>query len=86
MQVAILRHPLQHGAPLWSAARVLYLALLAVYWVWNLVHLAVDVRALAEVRHFCNQRLGLSERAVQTVSWPDVTRRIVEVPDRKSVV
>mmetsp|Transcript_4303 Transcript_4303/g.12400 ORF Transcript_4303/g.12400 Transcript_4303/m.12400 type:complete len:983 (-) Transcript_4303:227-3175(-) len=79
LDVAILRHPLQHGAPLWSAARVLYLALLAVYWVWNLVHLAVDVRALAEVRHFCNQRLGLSERAVQTVSWPDVTRRIVEV-------
>ena len=77
--MAILRHPLQHGAPLWSAARVVYLALLGAYWVWNLVHLAVDMRALAEVRHFCNHRLGLSERAVQTVSWPHVARRIVEV-------
>lgn len=77
--MAILKRPLQHGAPLWSAARVVYLALLGAYWVWNLVHLAVDMRALAEVRHFCNHRLGLSERAVQTVSWPHVARRIVEV-------
>lgn len=32
-----------------------------------------------QVRHFCNARLGLSERAMQTVTWPEVARRIVEV-------
>lgn len=31
------------------------------------------------MRHFCNVRLGLSERAMQTVTWPEVAHRIVEV-------
>lgn len=48
-QVAIVRHPLQHGGPLWSAARLAYLALLAAYWLWNLAHLAADLKGLAEV-------------------------------------
>lgn len=38
----------------------------------------------AQVRHFCNARLGLSERAMQTVTWPEVARRIVEVRSRHS--
>lgn len=79
LQVVIIRHPLQNSSPLWSAARLLYLALVAAYWAWSTLHLLVDVRAMTNVRHFCNQRLGLSDRAMQTVSWPDVTRRIVEV-------
>lgn len=45
----MLRHPLQHGAPLWSAARITYLMLLAAYWAWSLVHLIVDLKSLAEV-------------------------------------
>lgn len=79
LEMAVLRHPLQHGAPLWSAARIAYLMLLAAYWAWSLVHLIVDLKSLAEVRHFCNARLGLSERAMQTVTWPEVARRIVDV-------
>ena len=51
-----MRHPLQHGAPLWSAARLAYLALLAAYWLWNLAHLAADLKGLAEVS--CCRRLG----------------------------
>jgi hypothetical protein len=49
MQVAVLKHPLQHGAPLWSAARLAYVVLLAAYWGWNLVHLIADLKSLAEV-------------------------------------
>jgi hypothetical protein len=49
VQVAILRHPLQDGAPLWSAARLAYVVLLAAYWAWNLVHLVADLKSLAEV-------------------------------------
>jgi len=49
VQVAVLRHPLQHGAPLWSAARIMYLVLLGIYWAWNLVHLVADLKSLAEV-------------------------------------
>lgn len=57
MQVAILKHPLQHGAPLWSAARLAYVVLLAAYWGWNLVHLVADLKSLAEVRG-CVQNLA----------------------------
>ena len=50
----VLKHPLQHGAPLWSAARLAYLVLLALLWAWNLVHLVSDLKSLAEVGFLCS--------------------------------
>ena len=34
---------------------------------------------LLQVQHFVNHKLGLSERQLQTVTWPEVARRIVQV-------
>ena len=42
-------------------------------------HLVAEVRGLAEVRHFCNHKLGLSERQLATATWPEVAHRLVQV-------
>lgn len=82
-QVAIYSHPWQQRGALWNVLCGAYVAIFSAYWVANLVHLAaVELRALAEVRHFCNHKLGLSERQLQTVTWPEVVHRMVQVrPD-----
>jgi autophagy-related protein 9 len=38
-----------------------------------------EVRELAEVKHFCNHKLGISERQMGTVTWPEVAHRLVQV-------
>lgn len=37
----------------------------------------MEVRALAEVRHFYAAELGLSERALRAATWPEVAARLV---------
>ena len=79
VQVAFERHPLKDGVTLWNTLRVMYLAIFAAYWLYNLVHMIVDVREAAVVKHFTQHRLGLSTRQLRTVTWPEVARRIVDV-------
>ncbi len=45
----------------------------------NPVRPAVCSLLLSQVQHFVNHKLGLSERQLQTVTWPEVARRIVQV-------
>ena len=77
--MAFERHPLKDGVTLWNTLRVMYLAIFAAYWLYNLVHMIVDVREAAVVKHFTQHRLGLSPRQLRTVTWPEVARRIVDV-------
>lgn len=80
-QVAFEHHPLQDGFTLWNTLRVLYVAIFAVYWLYNLAHLFVDLREAAVISHFTRHRLGLSTRQLKTVTWPEVARRIVDVSE-----
>ncbi|KAK9845371.1 hypothetical protein WJX81_004761 [Elliptochloris bilobata] len=77
-EAVINRHPLAGGLTLWKALCLTYLAIFGAYWLYNLVHLAVDLREAANIRHFMRNRLGLSEHQLRCVSWPEVARRIVE--------
>ncbi|KAK9829634.1 hypothetical protein WJX72_006986 [[Myrmecia] bisecta] len=77
-QVAIDSQPLAAGVTLWSGLCVIYLAIFSAYWLYNLVHAAMDVRAAVDIHHFTTHKLGLSERQLRTVTWPEVARRIVE--------
>ena len=79
MQVVFDWHPLQKGSTFWNAMAVLYLGIFGAYWLYNLVHLLLDLRAASAIRSFTTDKLGLSERQLRTVTWPDVARRIVEV-------
>jgi hypothetical protein len=51
-QVAFEAHPLAGGLTLWNALRVAYLAIFGLYWLYNLVHLCIDLREAAVIAHF----------------------------------
>ena len=72
------RHPLAGGVTLWAGLCLTYLAIFGCYWLYNLAHLAVDLREAANIAHFTRNRLGLSEHQLRCVTWPEVARRIVE--------
>lgn len=79
VQVAIDYHPFAKGATAWNVICVLYLAIFSVYWLYSLVHAVKDIHAALDIRHFTTQKLGLSESQLQTVSWPEMAKRIVNV-------
>lgn len=79
VQVVFDPHPLKDGFTVWNTLRVMYVAIFAVYWLYNLAHLFVDLREAAVISHFTRHRLGLSTRQLKTVTWPEVARRIVDV-------
>lgn len=57
----------------------IYLAIFSSYWLYNLVHMMLDLKAAARIRHFTTHKLGLSERQLQSVTWPEIAHRIVLV-------
>lgn len=63
----------------WNSLCSIYLVIFGAYWMYNLAHLFFDVRTAADIRHFTTNKLGLSERQLQTVTWPEVANRIVLV-------
>lgn len=54
-----------------------YLLLFSLYLGWQLLHLAVELRFLLEIRTFYNARLGLSDSELGEVGWEEVVRRLV---------
>eukprot|EP00798_Chlamydomonas_sp_ICE-L_P001260 gene1260-32608_t len=47
------------------------------YWIWTLSHFAWELRGMAEVKHFMNNKLGVSERQVGMMTWAEVVHKIV---------
>ena len=79
LQVAIDLQPWHKGLTFWNVLCGVYLLIFSAYWLYNLAHLFFDLRAAADIRHFTTHKLGLSERQLQTVTWPEVASRIVLV-------
>ena len=72
-------HPLRKGLTLWNSVCLAYLAIFTAYWLWNLVEALRELQGAAAMRSFTTNKLGLSERQLRSVTWPEVARRIVEV-------
>ena len=72
--------PMEEGVYLLERGSVgIYLAIFACYWLYNLVHMVMDLKGAARIRQFTTHKLGLSERQLQSVTWPEVAHRIVLV-------
>ena len=76
---AVFASPLKHRSALSSVVIVAYLALASLYWFWCFARLALDARGLLEMRAFCTRKLQLSDRDVQTATWPEVVARVVHL-------
>lgn len=42
-------------------------------------HLVLELRDLVEIRHFVQNKLGLSDRQLGNATWPEVAHRLVQV-------
>lgn len=42
----------------------LYLLLCVLYWAWSALQLAAELRDVLDVKHFINNKLGISDRQV----------------------
>ena len=79
VQVLFDLQPLRAGATPWNVVCCAYLAILTAFWAWNLVEAGKDLAGAAAMRAFTTNKLGLSERQLRTVTWPEVAHRIVQV-------
>lgn len=79
LQVGIIKDPLAGPWTTWKILCVIYLLLFSAYWLYNLVHVGAELKTAADIHQFTTTKLGLSERQLQTVSWPNIARRLVEV-------
>jgi len=51
----------------------LYLLLCVLYWAWSAVQLVAELRDVLDVKHFINNKLGISDRQVGCTSGAAVT-------------
>ena len=77
-QVAFELHPWRDKLTFWNTSCAIYLLIFSAYWLYNVAHHVMDLRAAVHVRYFTKHKLGLSERQLQTVTWPDIASRIVQ--------
>jgi len=58
---------------------VAYLVLLSVYWLFCFLRFFIQLRDTLEVRHFINGSLAVSENELQTIEWPMLVDKIVQL-------
>lgn len=73
-EVILVAHPLAGHSLSWILWRILYLVFFSMYWLYTLVIFVVDIPGMWDVKCFCNNRLGISERDIQV--WQAPVRRI----------
>lgn len=52
----------------------LYLLLCVLYWAWSALQLAAELRDVLDVKHFINNKLGISDRQVGLLRTTDATQ------------
>jgi hypothetical protein len=65
LSVAVYRSPFKQQSPALAGVVGLYLALCGLYWGWSAIRLVLEVRDVLEVKHFVNNKLGISDRRVR---------------------
>ena len=67
--------------PVRGALAMCYFALFFAYWAWSAVSLALSLRDAAEMHRFFVERLGVSTRELQTMTWHEVVERVVRLQE-----
>eukprot|EP00879_Flechtneria_rotunda_P028308 GHRR01030408.1.p1 GENE.GHRR01030408.1~~GHRR01030408.1.p1 ORF type:complete len:270 (+),score=51.06 GHRR01030408.1:276-1085(+) len=79
LSVAIHRRPWTEHPKALVVLVGFYLGLCGVYWVWSAVQLAVELRDVLDVKHFINNKLGISDRQIRMMTWSELLHRLVLV-------
>ena len=81
-QVLFDMHPLRKGPTPWNAVCLAYLSIFTAFWLWNLVEALQELQGAAAMHSFTTNKLGLSERQLRIITWPEVAHRVVQVSAR----
>eukprot|EP00878_Enallax_costatus_P015337 GHUV01016065.1.p1 GENE.GHUV01016065.1~~GHUV01016065.1.p1 ORF type:complete len:292 (+),score=27.92 GHUV01016065.1:357-1232(+) len=79
LAVAIHKHPWEAHSKALVGLVGLYLVLCGVYWVWSAVQLVCEMRDVLDVKHFINNKLGISDRQIRMMTWSELLHRLVLV-------
>lgn len=74
---AVKKHPLTPFT-FFKGIVVTYLALFSLYWVFCFLRFFMQLKEILEIRRFYRLRLGVSDRELQTTSWPALLDKIVQ--------
>lgn len=58
---------------------VTYLVLFSLYWLFCFLRFFAQLRDILEVRHFIHNSLGVTDNELQTMAWPTLVDKIVQV-------
>ncbi|CAD7695522.1 unnamed protein product [Ostreobium quekettii] len=79
VDVIIKHNPMVGASPLMVGLKLLYLAIFSLYWLWTLALFLFELPGLLDVKRLCNYRMGISERQIKWLSWPELVHRLVRV-------
>ncbi|WIA21708.1 hypothetical protein OEZ85_000874 [Tetradesmus obliquus] len=79
LDVALHKQPWREHSGVLVALVALYLTLCGLYWLWSAVQLVVELRDVLEVKHFINNKLGISDRQIRSMTWSELLHRLVLV-------
>lgn len=73
--------PLKHVL-FWKVMVILYLTIFSAYFVITFLQIVNDMKELVDVKDFVNNKLGMSDRELQTITWPELVARLVRVQEQ----
>ncbi|KAG0627007.1 hypothetical protein M758_2G167400 [Ceratodon purpureus] len=79
---ALHEHPLTPFTVV-KAFFVIYLVLLSIYWLFCFLRFFTQLRDTLEVRHFIHNSLAVSENELQTMAWPTLVDKIVQLQEHE---
>lgn len=73
------RNSFASGFSLINIAEVMQVTLLGLFWVYAAGRAVVDAVSYRDMAYFCRRKLGLTDRELRSLTWPDVAARVVKL-------
>lgn len=75
----LYKHPLHDNSAWWSVFAITFLSIFTLYWALNVYDVLVRLPDLLDIAAFCQTKLGVSERQIRTITWPEFVARVVRL-------
>lgn len=75
----LYKHPLRDNPVYWSVFALTFLSIFSLYWALNVYDVVARLPDLLDTANFCHSKLGISERQIRTITWPEFVSRVVSL-------
>ena len=77
--VLTTRHSLYSGFNLRNIAEIVQVVMLTLFWVYAALRAVRDAVSYREMAFFCRHKMGLTDRELRVLTWPEVVTRVVKL-------